>query len=75
MIAAGRAWVLFVCKMPLRVSPTLAIGIILFGLGIAYAVWAWFNNWAGLLLYSILPTVVGAAIVFVEVETGRRRGR
>jgi hypothetical protein len=60
--------------MPLRVSLTLAIGVILFGLGIAYAVWAWFNNWVGLLLYSILPTVVGAAIVFVETVIERRRG-
>ena len=61
--------------MPLRVSLTLAIGAILFGLGIAYAVWAWFNDRVGLLLYSILPTVVGAAIVFVEVMVERRRGR
>ena len=66
---------MFVCKMPLRVSPTLAIGAILFGLGIAYAVWGWIHGWVGLLLYSILPTVVGAAIVFVEVMVERRRGR
>ena len=58
-----------------RVSPTLAIGIILFGLGIAYAVWAWVHCWVGLLLYSILPTVVGAAIMFAEAEVERRRGR
>jgi hypothetical protein len=61
--------------MPLRVSLTLAIGVILFGLGIAYAVWAWVNGWVGLLLYSILPTVVGALIIFVEVMVERRRGR
>jgi hypothetical protein len=58
-----------------RASLTLAIGAVLFGLGIAYAVWAWFNDWVGLLLYSILPTVVGAAIIFTEVEVERRRGR
>ncbi len=63
------------CKVPLRVSLILAIGIILLSLGIAYAVWGWIHGWVGLLLYSILPTVVGTAIIFTEVEVERRRGR
>jgi len=37
----------------------------------------WIHCWVGLLLYSILPTVVGALIIFTEVEVmvERRRGR
>lgn len=58
-----------------RVPLTFAIGVILFCLGIAYAVSAWVNGWVGLLLYSTLPTMIGALIILAEVVIGRRRGR
>ena len=56
-----------------RVTALLALGVVLMGLGIAFFVIGWVFDVLGLVIYSILPFIVGFMAVLSEVIINRHR--
>jgi ABC-type proline/glycine betaine transport system permease subunit len=56
-----------------RVTASFTFGVVLMGLGVAYFVIGLVNDMLGLVIYSMLPFIIGIMIVMSEVATNRHR--
>jgi len=56
-----------------RVTALLILGVVLMGLGVAYFVIGWVCDVLGLVIYSILPFIVGFMVALSEVIINRHR--
>jgi len=56
-----------------RVTAPFALGVVLMGLGVAYFVIGLVNDMLGLVIYSMLPFIIGFMIALSEVATNRHR--
>jgi len=61
-----------------RVTALLVLGVVLMGLGIAFFIIGWVCGVLGLVIYSVLPFIVGFMAVLSEViinRNGRNKDR
>ena len=61
-----------------RVTALLVLGVVLMGLGVSYFVIGWVYDVLGLVIYSVLPFIVGFMAVLSEViinRNGRNKDR
>ena len=56
-----------------RVTASFALGVVLMGLGVAYFVIGWVCDVLGLVIYSVLPFIVGFMAVLSEIAINRHR--
>ena len=56
-----------------RVTASFALGVVLMGLGVTYFVIGLANDMLGLVIYSMLPFIIGFMIVLSEVIINRHR--
>ena len=56
-----------------RVTASFALGVVLMGLGVTYFVIGWVYDVLGLVIYSVLPFIVGFMTVLSEVIINRHR--
>jgi len=56
-----------------RVTALLVLGVVLMGLGVSYFVIGWVYDVLGLVIYSVLPFIVGFMTVLSEVIINRHR--
>ena len=56
-----------------RVTALLVLGVVLMGLGIAFFIIGWVCGVLGLVIYSVLPFIVGFMAVLSEVIINRHR--
>jgi len=56
-----------------RVTASFALGVVLMGLGVTYFVIGLVNDMVGLVIYSMLPFIIGFMIVLSEVIINRHR--
>jgi len=56
-----------------RVTAPFALGVVLMGLGVAYFIIGLVNDMVGLVIYSMLPFIIGFMIVLSEVIINRHR--
>ena len=58
-----------------RVTASFALGVVLMGLGVTYFVIGLANDMLGLVIYSMLPFIIGIMIVMSEVATNRHKNK
>jgi ABC-type proline/glycine betaine transport system permease subunit len=56
-----------------RATVLFVLGVVLMGLGLAYFVVGWVCDVLGLVIYSVLPFIVGFMVVLSEVLLQRRK--
>ena len=56
-----------------RVTASFVLGVVLMGLGVAYFIIGLVNDMVGLVIYSMLPFIIGFMIVLSEVIINRHR--
>jgi len=58
-----------------RVTASFALGVVLMGLGVTYFVIGLANDMLGLVIYSMLPFIIGFMIVLSEVIINRHKNK
>jgi ABC-type proline/glycine betaine transport system permease subunit len=56
-----------------RVTALFVLGVVLMGLGVAYFIMGWVYDVLGLVIYSVLPFIVGFMTVLSELIINRNR--
>jgi len=58
-----------------RVTASFALGVVLMGLGVTYFVIGLANDMLGLVIYSMLPFIIGFMIILSEVIINRHKNK